>query len=87
MRVDNDKDTMWISKREFDSYLAELPISTKEFVYQMKLLKIEIEVGAKVKQRMNAGWKDVSKSATAVYRIKLSTLGVEKIEGLKNAIA
>ena len=87
MRVDNDKDTMWISKREFDSYLADLPISTKEFVYQMRLLNIEIEVGAKVKQRMNAGWKDVSKSATAVYKIKLSTLGVEKIEGLKNAIA
>ena len=87
MRVDNDKDTMWISKREFDSYLAELPISTKEFVYQMKLLNIDIEVGQKVKQRMNAGWKDVSKSATAVYKIKLSTLGVEKIEGLKNAVA
>ena len=87
MRVDNDKDTMWISKREFDSYLADLPISTKEFVYQMRLLNIEIEVGAKVKQRMNAGWKDVSKSATAVYKIKLSTLGAEKIEGLKNAVA
>jgi uncharacterized protein (DUF927 family) len=87
MRVDNDKDTMWISKKEFDSYLAELPISTKEFVFQMKLLNIEIEVGSHVKQRMNAGWKDVSKSATAVYKIKLSTLGVEKIEGLKNAIA
>jgi hypothetical protein len=53
----------------------------------MKLLNIEIEVGSHVKQRMNAGWKDVSKSATAVYKIKLSTLGVEKIEGLKNAIA
>jgi uncharacterized protein (DUF927 family) len=87
MRVDNDKDTMWISKKEFDSYLAELPISTKEFVFQMKLLNIEIEVGSHVKQRMNAGWKDVSKSATAVYKIKLSTLGVEKIAGLKNAIA
>ena len=87
MRVDNDKDTMWISKKEFDSYLAELPISTKEFVFQMKLLDIEIEVGSHIKQRMNAGWKDVSKSATAVYRIKLSTLGVEKIAGLKNAVA
>ena len=78
---------MWISKKEFDSYLSELPISTKEFVFQMKLLDIEIEVGSHIKQRMNAGWKDVSKSATAVYKIKLSTLGVEKIEGLKNAVA
>ena len=87
MRVDNDKDTMWISKRDFDLYLADLFISKAEFVFQLKSRNIDIEVGAKVKQRMNAGWKDVSKSATAVYKIKLSTLGVEKIEGLKNAIA
>jgi len=53
----------------------------------MKLLNVDIQVGSHVKQRMNAGWKDVSKSATAVYKIKLSTLGSEKIEGLKNAVA
>ena len=75
IRVDNDKDIMWISKREFDSYLSELPISTKEFMFQMKGVGVEIEAGANIKQRMNAGWKDVSKSATAVYKIKLSTLG------------
>ena len=79
IRVDNDKDTMWISKKEFDAYLAELPISTKEFLFQMKAMNVDIEAGASVKQRMNAGWKDVSKSATAVYKIKLSTLG-EKVE-------
>ena len=79
IRVDNDKDTMWISKKEFDAYLAELPISTKEFLFQMKAMNVGIEAGASVKQRMNAGWKDVSKSATAVYKIKLSTLG-EKVE-------
>ena len=75
IRVDNDKDTMWISKKEFDSYLSELPISTKEFLFQMKAIDVDIEAGASIKQRMNAGWKDVSKSATAVYKIKLSTLG------------
>ena len=74
VRVDNDKDYMYISKREFDSYLAELPISTKEFVYQLQLVGVDIKAGNDVKQRMNAGWKDVQKSATAVYRIKLSTL-------------
>ena len=45
----------------------------------MKAMNVDIEAGASVKQRMNAGWKDVSKSATAVYKIKLSTLG-EKVE-------
>ena len=79
IRVDNDKDTMWISKKEFDAYLSELPISTKEFLFQMKAMNVGIEAGASIKQRMNAGWKDVSKSATAVYKIKLSTLG-EKVE-------
>ena len=73
-RVDWDKDYMYLSKREFDAYLAERVISTKEFVYQMKLTGVEIEVGSNIKQRMNAGWKDVTKSATAVYRIKISTL-------------
>lgn len=75
IRVDNDKDFMWISKREFDTYLASLPISTKEFVFQMRAIGVGVEVGQNVKQRMNTGWKDVSKSATAVYKIKLSTLG------------
>ena len=79
IRVDNDKDTMWISKKEFDAYLSELPISTKEFLFQMKAMNVGIEAGASIKQRMNAGWKDVSKSATAGYKIKLSTLG-EKVE-------
>lgn len=74
VRVDHDKDVMYISKREFDTYLGELPISTKEFVYQMKLAGVDIQAGSGIKQRMNAGWKDVTKSATAVYQIKLSSL-------------
>lgn len=86
VRVDNDKDYMYISKREFDAYLAELPISTKEFVFQMKLAGVEIEVGSHIKQRMNAGWKDVTKSATAVYRIKISTLA-KSFEVKKHATA
>ena len=86
IRVDNDKDFMWISKREFDTYLASLPISTKEFVFQMRAIGVGVEVGHNVKQRMNTGWKDVSKSATAVYKIKLSTLG-ERLQVKKHEAA
>jgi hypothetical protein len=85
-RVDYDKDYMYLSKREFDSYLAERVISTKEFVFQMKLAGVEIEAGSNIKQRMNAGWKDVTKSATAVYRIKISTLS-SQVEIKKHATA
>jgi uncharacterized protein (DUF927 family) len=73
-RVDWDKDYMYLSKREYDAYLAEKVISTKEFVFQLKQAGIDIEAGANVKQRMNAGWKDVTKSATAVYKIRLSSM-------------
>ena len=45
----------------------------------MKLLDVDIEAGSGIKQRMTAGWQDVSKAATAVYRVKISTLG-EKVE-------
>ena len=83
IRVDNDKDIMHISKKEFDSYLSELPISTKEFVYQMQQGGVDIKVGHNIKQRMNAGWKDVQKSATAVYAIVLSTLELDS-KALKN---
>ena len=86
IRVDNDKDFMWISKREFDTYLASLPISTKEFVFQMRAIGVGVEVGNNVRQRMNTGWKDVSKSATAVYKIKLSTLG-ERLQVKKHEAA
>ena len=86
VRIDNDKDIMFISKREFDMYLGELTISTNEFLFQLKSTGINIEAGADVKQRMNAGWKDVSKSATAVYKIKLSTLGKD-IKALTHAVA
>ena len=86
VRIDNDKDAMYISKREFDTYLGELTISTKEFLFQLKSAGVDIEAGANVKQRMNAGWKDVSKSATAVYKIKLSTLGKD-IKALNHAAA
>ena len=86
VRIDNDKDVMFISKREFDMYLGELTISTNEFLFQLKSTGINIEAGANVKQRMNAGWKDVAKSATAVYKIKLSTLGKD-IKALTHAVA
>ena len=77
IRVDNAEDMMYISKREFDAFLAEQVISTKEFVFQMKQKGVDIQSGAGVKQRMNKGWKDVSKSATAVYKIRISTTGID----------
>jgi hypothetical protein len=43
----------------------------------MKQMGIDIDSGAGVKQRMNKGWKDVSKSATAVYKIRLSSLNIK----------
>ena len=83
IRIDHDKNFIYLSKRDFDQHLAELTISTKEFVYQMKQLGVDIEAGSGVKQRMTAGWQDVSKAATSVYKIAISTLGA-KVE-IKNA--
>ena len=78
---------MFISKKELDTYLSDLTISTKEFVFQLKSAGVGIEAGKEIKQRMNAGWKDVSKSATAVYKIKLSTLGRVDAKVLNHAAA
>ena len=83
IRIDHDKNFIYLSKRDFDQHLAELTISTKEYVYQMKQLGVDIEAGSGVKQRMTAGWQDVSKAATSVYKIAISTLGA-KVE-IKNA--
>lgn len=71
IRVENDNDTMWISKTEFDKYLNEMSISKKEFLYQMQLSNIEI---SQEKKRMNAGWKDFSKSGTSAYKLNMATL-------------
>ena len=74
IRVENDINTMWISKTEFDKYLNEMLISTKEFLFQINALGIKVEAGRDITKRMYASWKDVSKSATRVYRIDLNTL-------------
>ena len=71
IRVENDSDTMWISKTEFDKYLNEMSVSKKEFLYQMKMSNIEI---SQEKKRMNAGWKDFSKSGTSAYKLNMATL-------------
>ena len=34
---------MWISKTEFDKYLSEMLISTKEFLFQVNGLGIRVE--------------------------------------------
>ena len=71
IRVENDDDIMWVSKTEFDKYLNEMSVSKKEFLYQMKIANIEI---AQEKKRMNAGWKDFSKSGTTAYKLNMATL-------------
>ena len=81
IRVENDTNTMEISKTEFDKYLHEINVSTKEFLFQMQALGIKIQSGREVVRRMNAGWKDIGKSATRVYRIDMTTLPGFKIDG------
>jgi hypothetical protein len=71
IRVENDDDIMWVSKTEFDKYLNEMSVSKKEFLYQMKISNIDI---AQEKKRMNAGWKDFSKSGTTAYKLDMATL-------------
>lgn len=83
IRVENDINTMWISKSIFDEYLISINISTKEFLYQMKQLGIKVETGYKSKKRMNAMWKDISKSAITTYKIDLTTMPEELIKGVE----
>ena len=82
IRVENDINIMWISKTELDKYLNEMLISTKEFLFQINALGIKVEAGRDITKRMYAGWKDVGKSATRVYRVDLTTLPDDPI--LKN---
>jgi hypothetical protein len=65
---------MYISKTEFDKYLHEMSISTKEFIFQIMALGIDIDAGKSSVKRMSAGWKDVGKSTTRVYKIDLNTI-------------
>lgn len=81
IRVENDINTMFISKTEFDKYLHEMGISTKEFIFQVMALGINIDAGRGTVKRMYAGWKDVGKSATRVYKIDLNTIP-EPLKGI-----
>lgn len=87
IRVENDENTMWISKSIYDEYLISINISTKEFLYQMKQLGINVAVGSKAKKRMNAGWKDIGKSAISTYKIDLTTMPDELIKGVEQVAA
>ena len=82
IRVENDINTMWISKTEFDKYLSEMSVSRKEFLFQMKQSGIDIDTGRNVKKRMNAKWKDFGKSSTSVYKIDLASLPDAVLKGL-----
>ena len=74
IRVENDSHMMYISKTEFDKYLTESGISTKEFLFQINALGIKVDAGRSSVKRMSAGWKDIGKSATRVYKIDLTTM-------------
>ncbi len=74
IRVENDSNIMYISKTEFDKYLTESGISTKEFLFQINALGIKVDAGRSSVKRMSAGWKDIGKSATRVYKIDLLTM-------------
>jgi len=74
IRVENDSNIMYISKTEFDKYLTESGISTKEFLFQINALGIKVDAGRSAVKRMSAGWKDIGKSATRVYKIDLLTM-------------
>jgi hypothetical protein len=74
IRVENDSNIMYISKTEFDKYLTESGISTKEFLFQVNALGIKVDAGRSSVKRMSAGWKDIGKSATRVYKIDLLTM-------------
>lgn len=74
IRVENDSNIMYISKTEFDKYLTESGISTKEFLFQINALGIKVDAGRNSVKRMSAGWKDIGKSATRVYKIDLLTM-------------
>lgn len=82
IRVENDSHMMYVSKTEFDKYLHEMGISTKEFIFQIMALGINIDAGRSSVKRMYAGWKDVGKSATRVYKIDLNTIP-DPIKGLE----
>jgi hypothetical protein len=43
-------------------------------LFQVNGLGIKVEAGRGVVKRMNAGWKDITKTATRVYKIDLNTL-------------
>ena len=73
IRVENDINKMWISKTEFDKYLHEMNVSTTEFLFQVNALGISVKAGREIVKRMNAGWKDITKSATRAYLIDLNT--------------
>jgi len=82
IRVEVEGNAMYISKTEFEKYLNEMSVSSKEFLYQMKLSNIEIDAGRDIRKRMNAGWRDIGKSATRVYKLNLNSIPKDIIGGV-----
>ena len=74
IRVENDSNMMYISKTEFDKYLTEGGVSTKEFLFQINALGIKVDASRSAVKRMSSGWKDIGKSVTRVYKIDLTTM-------------
>jgi hypothetical protein len=63
---------IYISKPEFRKHLAENQVSTREFLYQMKLAGIEV---VEKRKKMGSGWKD----ATGTINIETYVINTTKL--------
>jgi len=72
IRAELDTHMIYISKPEFRKHLAENQVSTREFLYQMKLAGIEV---IEKRKKMGSGWKD----ATGTINIETYVINTTKL--------
>jgi hypothetical protein len=72
IRAELDTHMIYISKPEFRKHLAENQVSTREFLYQMKLAGIEV---VEKRKKMGSGWKD----ATGTINIETYVINTTKL--------
>jgi len=74
IRAELDSHLIYISKPEFRKHLAENQVSSREFLYQMKQLGIDI---IEKRKKMGTGWKD----ATGTINIETYVIDTTKLSG------
>ena len=62
IRAEVDSNLLYISRPEFNKYLAEIQVSQREFLFHMEKSGIEVK---QVKKKLGGGWKD----ATSVVNV------------------